>query len=59
MLHILIGYDAEPSGIQLIFYAAVVIALMLGMRLMGRASRRASARKASKAASPIELDATA
>ncbi|HZX70118.1 MAG TPA: FTR1 family protein [Rhodanobacter sp.] len=59
MLHILIGYDAEPSGIQLIFYAAVVITLMLGMRLMGRASRRASARKASKAASPIELDATA
>ncbi|MEO6799271.1 MAG: FTR1 family protein [Rhodanobacter sp.] len=59
MLHILIGYDAEPSGIQLIFYAVVVIALMLGMRLMGRATRRASARRAGEAASPIEIDATA
>lgn len=35
ILHILVGYEARPSGIQLVFYAAVVIALVLGMRLSG------------------------
>lgn len=59
ILHILVGYDAQPSGIQLIFYAVVVIALTLGMQLIGGASRRASARRAGKAASAIKLDATA
>ncbi len=35
ILHILIGYDAQPSGIQLVFYAVVVALLVLGMRLSG------------------------
>lgn len=35
MLHILIGYDASPSGIQLVFYASVVILLVVGMRVFG------------------------
>jgi len=37
MLHILVGYEAQPSGIQLVFYAAVVVLLVVGMRLLGRA----------------------
>jgi high-affinity iron transporter len=57
ILHILIGYDAQPSGIQLVFYGAVVIALVLGMRLFGGASRRASGHKTGGAAA-IKLDAT-
>ncbi len=39
-LHILIGYDARPSGIQVVFYLSTVCLLVAGMRY---ASRRSSA----------------
>jgi high-affinity iron transporter len=32
-LHILVGYTAQPSGIQIVFYAVTVAVLLLGMRL--------------------------
>lgn len=32
-LHVLIGYTARPTGIQMVFYAATVVLLLLGMRL--------------------------
>lgn len=32
-LKVLIGYTAQPSGIQLAFYAATVVLLLVGMRL--------------------------
>jgi high-affinity iron transporter len=32
-LNVLIGYTAQPSGIQLAFYAATVVLLLVGMRL--------------------------
>lgn len=32
-LHVLIGYTAQPSGIQMAFYALTVVVLMFGMRL--------------------------
>jgi len=32
LLHSLIGYDARPAGMQMIFYAAVLVAIALGMR---------------------------
>lgn len=35
-LHILIGYDAQPSGIMLVFYLSVVLLLVAGMRLIGK-----------------------
>ncbi|HJU07619.1 MAG TPA: FTR1 family protein [Rhodanobacteraceae bacterium] len=41
-LHILIGYDAHPSGIQMVFWAAVVIALVIGMTLTKRKPPRRS-----------------
>lgn len=41
-LHVLIGYDAHPAGMQLVFYAATVALLVVGMRLTRPApSRRA------------------
>ncbi|HET8941891.1 MAG TPA: FTR1 family protein [Rudaea sp.] len=43
MLHILIGYDASPSGIQLVFYASVVILLVVGMRVFGHTVKPAQA----------------
>ncbi|HET6911922.1 MAG TPA: FTR1 family protein [Rhodanobacteraceae bacterium] len=41
-LHILIGYDAHPSGIQMAFWLAVVILLLIGMRMSTRAPPRAA-----------------
>jgi high-affinity iron transporter len=32
-LHVLVGYTAQPSGVQILFYAATVTLLLLGMRL--------------------------
>ena len=40
-LHILIGYDATPSGIMLVFYLAVVMLLAVGMRLIDRPAKPA------------------
>ena len=59
MLHILIGYDARPSGIQLVFYTVVVVVLVLGARLFGHSPHQKSARDASKAAVTSKLDAAA
>ncbi len=35
-LHILIGYDARPSGIMLVFYAVTLLILLGGMRWVAR-----------------------
>ena len=32
-LHILVGYTAQPSGMQMVFYALTAVALLVGMRL--------------------------
>jgi high-affinity iron transporter len=36
-LKTLIGYDAQPTGIMLVFYAATALAIVLGMKLFGGA----------------------
>ena len=41
-LHILVGYDAHPAGVQIACWVAVVILLLIGMRLSMRASPRAA-----------------
>ncbi|WP_210547260.1 FTR1 family protein [Rhodoferax sp. PAMC 29310] len=33
VLHGLIGYDAQPAGMQIVFYVVVLIAISVGMRL--------------------------
>ena len=35
-LHVLVGYTAQPSGIQMAFYAATVALLLVGMRMSSR-----------------------
>lgn len=35
MMHVLVGYTAQPSGMQLVFYVATVVLLVIGMRLSG------------------------
>ena len=39
-LHTLIGYDAQPAGMQLLFYAVTAVAIALGMKIWGGASTR-------------------
>jgi high-affinity iron transporter len=36
VLHALIGYDARPSGMQLVFYVATAVLIFLGMKLWGQ-----------------------
>jgi high-affinity iron transporter len=42
-LHTLVGYDARPAGMQLLFYAVTACAIALGMKLWGNARPRAHA----------------
>ncbi len=42
-LHVLVGYTAQPSGIQIAFYAATVLLLVVGMRLSSRLPAPATA----------------
>ncbi len=52
-LHILIGYDAHPSGIMLVFYAATLMILIGGMRWLARpAAPRAGHAAAALATQP-------
>ena len=52
-LHILIGYDARPSGIMLVFYTATLLILLGGMRWVARAAApRAGPAAAAIAAQP-------
>src|SRR5690349_18127718 len=39
-LHALIGYDARPAGVQIIFYLVTAVSIALGMKLWGRPRRR-------------------
>jgi high-affinity iron transporter len=41
-LHTLIGYDAQPAGMQLLFYAVTAAAIALGMKFWGGASAQRS-----------------
>ena len=36
LLHSLIGYDAHPAGMQLVFYIAVILAIIVGMCLASK-----------------------
>jgi len=38
-LHTLIGYDARPAGMQIVFYAITAVVIALGMKLWGNPSR--------------------
>jgi high-affinity iron transporter len=36
LLHSLIGYDARPAGMQIVFYLAALVAIFIGMKLVAR-----------------------
>jgi high-affinity iron transporter len=35
LLHSLVGYDARPAGMQMVFYFIVLIAIAIGMKVVG------------------------
>jgi high-affinity iron transporter len=39
-LHALIGYDARPAGVQIVFYVTTAVAIAIGMRLWGKPKRK-------------------
>jgi high-affinity iron transporter len=39
-LHALIGYDARPAGVQVLFYVVTGALIVIGMRLWGKPRRR-------------------
>jgi high-affinity iron transporter len=39
-LHALIGYDARPAGVQIVFYIVTAVSIAIGMKLWGRPRRR-------------------
>ncbi|MBL8437009.1 MAG: FTR1 family protein [Zoogloeaceae bacterium] len=43
LLHVLAGYDARPSGMQILVYGAVLLLILIGMRLVKPLPRRAVA----------------
>jgi high-affinity iron transporter len=49
LLHVLIGYSAQPAGIQVVFYLATLLVIGSLMRLMGRAGPTAPSRPAATA----------
>jgi high-affinity iron transporter len=54
VLHTLIGYTAQPAGIQLVFYAATLLIIGGLMRLVGASERAAPAKRNGSAVSPAE-----
>jgi high-affinity iron transporter len=54
VLHTLIGYTAQPAGIQLVFYAATLLIIGGLMRLVGASERGAHAKRNGSAVSPAE-----
>lgn len=40
LLHSLIGYDARPAGMQLVFYVAALFSIVVGMKWAGHSHRR-------------------
>lgn len=43
VLHVLAGYEARPSGMQIVFYTGVLLVILVGMRLVRPEGKAASA----------------
>ncbi len=51
LLHVLIGYSAQPAGIQVVFYLATLVGIGALMRVMGNGAPTTSSRP--PAAAPV------
>ena len=52
MLHVLIGYNDRPAGIELLFYVVTLVTILGLMRLFGARSTRAARAAAAKEGAP-------
>ena len=50
VLHTLVGYTAQPAGIQIVFYVATLLVIGSLMRLLGEPSGRSNGRRATQPA---------
>ena len=39
LLHGLAGYDARPAGMQILFFAVVLVSIVIGMKLIGQSQQ--------------------
>lgn len=52
MLHVLVGYNDRPTGVELIFYVVTLVTILALMRIFGARSTRAARAQAAKEGAP-------
>ncbi|MFZ1909466.1 MAG: FTR1 family protein [Burkholderiales bacterium] len=52
MLHVLVGYNDRPTGVELLFYLVTLVTILLLMRIFGARSTRAARAQAAKEGAP-------
>ena len=52
MLHVLVGYNDRPTGVELLFYVVTLVTILALMRMFGARSTRAARAQAAKEGAP-------
>jgi high-affinity iron transporter len=52
MLHVLVGYNDRPTGVELLFYVVTLVTILALMRIYGARSTRAARAQAAKEGAP-------
>ena len=52
LLHVLIGYNDRPTGIELLFYVVTLVTILALMRLFGARATRTARAAAAKQGAP-------
>jgi high-affinity iron transporter len=52
MLHVLVGYNDRPTGVELLFYIVTLVTILALMRMFGARSTRAARAQAAKEGAP-------
>ena len=52
MLHVLVGYNDRPTGVELLFYVVTLVTILVLMRIFGARSTRAARAQAAKEGAP-------
>lgn len=55
ILHALVGHDARPAGMQMVFYASGVIVILIGMRVMRSPQRTRVTARAARQSCQLQL----
>jgi len=52
MLHVLVGYNDRPTGVELLFYVATLVTILSLMRIVGARATRVARERAAKQGAP-------